>query len=784
MGRTVPPFKIRLAIVSTYPPRRCGIATFARDLRTALAEVSADLDTTVCAVDRDGLAYARPSSTNGTSGTNHATDTEAADGAVSHVIRQDDYGAYRHAAADLDASGVDAVVIQHEYGIFGGPDGSWITGFAAELTQRGLPYLVTLHTVLSAPSASQAGTLYRLCRDAAAVTVFTETARRLAIDTGIAPADRIVHVPHGAPPPGRPGAVRPEVARTLDELAGSRLLSTFGLLSPGKGLETAIEALALIADRHPDVKYLIAGSTHPEVVREHGENYRDRLARLTSESGLDDRVVFIDSFLTDAEIAAVLRRTEVFCTPYRSREQISSGALTFALAAGCPVVSTSYFYAEDMLASGAGITVPPGDPKAYADALHALLSDERQLRAARHAARTLGGALHWTAVARRFADITRTAAARRPRPVPGEVRAAAVAANGGPHTSKLRLDHLSRSTDAGGIVQFSVGTQPDRESGYCVDDVSRLAIVAAGLCSYPARTLRSADPLVWLDTSLEFMDEAYDREAAGSRNMRDSAGAWLDGPHRGDHAGRLLWSLGDIASTAAVPDKVRERAAALLDEARGCVPDLLDLRSMAYAVLGLVRMPERTPELTRCVEHLDAAWQRNVTESWPWFEDVLAYDNARLAQALLAGGARAGDEAMTGRALTALDWYLGQVGLGADSDTGELRLVGNLWRRKGFPPPAYEGDEQAIDAAAVVEACVEAWQVTGDARYANRARRAFAWFLGANRLGTPMYDAASGGCHDGMLIDSLNPNEGAESTLAYYQALLALTHAGLAVWPA
>jgi len=771
MSGTVSNIGITLAIVSTYPPRRCGIATYSRDLAVALNDAAPDVRVEVCALDRDGLAYP-------------AT--------VRTVIRQDERSDYRKAAQRVAAFGVGAVVIQHEFGIFGGVDGAWITDFAAELHRLGVPYLVTLHTVLSTPSPTQAGTLFRLCRDAAAVTVFTGTARRLAVGTGIAPPDRIVHVPHGAPPPGSGGDVRPEVASTLDRLAGRRLLSTFGLLSPNKGLETAIAALGLIADQHPDVTYLIAGSTHPEVARQEGENYRDKLILAVERANLQDRVVFLDTFLSDAEISAVLARTEIFCTPYRSREQISSGALTFAVAAGCPVVSTSYFYAEDMLAGGAGIAVPPEDPEAYAEALHTLLSDPDRLERAREAARTQGAGLHWTAVARRFAGIARATAARRTRPVPDAVAtdAAGMALVDVP---KLKLTHLNRITDSGGVVQFSDRAKPDLGSGYCVDDVARLAIVAAGLCDVPVRELKGTDPHDWLDTSLAFLEAGYDAAAFGSRNMRDATGVWLDEPHRGDHVGRLLWSLGEVAAGAAVPDKYRERAAALLDVARPSLRVLSTVRSTAYALLGLVRVPEPTPELALGVARLEAAFRTNATDDWPWFEDELTYDNARLAQALLAGGERAGDGAVVHDALRALDWYLGQVGLGqtdpGQADPGEtgpgeepegyLALVGNLWRRKGALPPEYEGDEQPIDAAAVVEACVEAWRITGREFYADRARRAFGWFLGANRLGLPLYDASSGGGRDGLRETDVNLNQGAESTLAYYQALLALRSADL-----
>ncbi len=775
MAGTVSNMGIRVTIVSTYPPRRCGIATFSRDLAAALADAAPDVRVEICALDRDGLAYPAM---------------------VRTVIRQDEREDYRRAAAELAASGVGAVVIQHEYGIFGGVDGAWITGFAAELHRLGVPYLVTLHTVLSEPTESQAATLNRLCRDAAAVTVFTETARRLAVATAIAPPGRIVHVPHGAPPPGSGGDVRQEVQATLEALRGRRLLSTFGLLSPGKGLETAIAALGLIAGHHPDVSYLIAGSTHPEIARQDGEHYRDRLVQAVKSAELEDRVVFLDTFLSDAEISAVLARTEVFCTPYRSREQISSGALTFAMAAGCPVVSTSYYYAEDMLAGGAGIIVPPEDPVAYAEALHTFLSDPERLERAREAARTQGAGLHWTAVAGRFAGIARSVAARRPRR-PADVTA--VDAEGEAHVEvpKLKLTHLNRITDSGGIVQFSDRAKPDMTSGYCVDDVARLAIVAAGLCELPVRDLEGTDPHAWLDTCLDFLEAGYDPDTSAARNMRDAAGQWLDEPHRGDHVGRLLWGLGDVAAGGAVPDKLRERAAVLLDAARPALRELTTVRSTAYCLLGLVRAPEPTAELALGVRRLDAAFQAVATDDWPWFEDELTYDNARLPQVLLAGGERAGDAAVMERALRALDWYLGQVGLGADQADGQLRLVGNLWRRRadtaarsasvtdgdgrraGLSQPAYEGDEQPIDAAAVVEACVEAWRVTGREFYADRARRAFAWFLGANRLGIPLYDAASGGGRDGLRETDANPNQGAESTLAYYQALLSLRRASL-----
>ena len=322
----------RLGIVSTYLPRRCGLATYTADLREALTN---GLDPVVVAIDRDGLTYSDE---------------------VVAVIDQDRIASYVTAADDIAAAGVDVVLIQHEYGIFGGPDGSHVLHLARALTRHGIPYLVTLHTQLAHPTTGQSATLSALCAGAARVTVFTETARRLAIRAGIATGEQLTVVPHGAPeilravPPR--SDLRDHVTEVLDQLGDDPVLTTFGLVSAGKGLEDAIGALARVVERHPGTRYVIAGATHPEIVRHEGESYRRSLHHLVNRLGLAGNVHFIDSFLTPAELSALLRRTTIFVTPYVSPEQICSGALTFAVAAGCPVVSTDYRYASDLLSDG------------------------------------------------------------------------------------------------------------------------------------------------------------------------------------------------------------------------------------------------------------------------------------------------------------------------------------------------------------------------------------------------------------------------------------------------
>jgi glycosyltransferase involved in cell wall biosynthesis len=313
------------------------------------------------------------------------------------------------------------VLIQHEYGIFGGEHGRYVCSLARQLRRRGVPYAVTLHTVLDNPGPTAASVLRELCHAAALVTVFTESDRRLVLASGAADAGVVAVVPHGAPPvlraPVDPTRLRPEVAAALRETGVDTVLSTFGLIGPGKGLEVALTALSDVVSRHPRVRYLIAGATHPEEARRHGETYRDGLVALADRLGVREHVRFIDAYLTDAELAALLARTDLYVTPYPSPEQSCSGALTFALAAGCPVISTGYRYARDLLAprlgpgQAPGVLVPCRDAGALAGALDRLLDDPAALARVRSAADDLGATLTWPAVAARLAPMLSAARA-------------------------------------------------------------------------------------------------------------------------------------------------------------------------------------------------------------------------------------------------------------------------------------------------------------------------------------------------------------------------------------
>ena len=701
------------------------------------------------------------------------------------MVRQDERGDYARAARALADAGVDVVLVQHEYGIFGGDSGEYLLDLTSALT---VPYVVTLHTLLQEPSARQAAVLGALVAGAAQVTVFTAAARDTLVRSGVAPWGRVSVVHHGAPAElqarptsgatprrtcGRRSRLRPGACPSSAP-PGRRVLSTFGLLSSVKGIEVALRAMATVARAHPDVLYVVAGRTHPHVVRTEGERYRESLEALTRTLGLDQHVLFVDRYLSSEDIRGLLGRTEVFLTPYRAQEQVVSGVLTFAIAAGCPVVSTPYRYATELLSTGAGRLVGVDDPDAMATALLELLGNERALRSAARAAHALGTQYTWPAVGREVLKLVARAAEVHENDGGG---APATGMNGG---SAPSLDHLDRLVDGGGIVQHARGLEPDRSTGYCVDDAARLLIVADGLATRHVERARLA-PMA--ERALTFLEEAWEPDAGQMRNFRAANGEWLDAPHPGDHLGRAVWALGEVGSGSS---PLARRGRALLDAVVRAGPSLAPPRTAAFAVLGLARLPGHHPGpargmLRELADDLGRRYRAHRRPDWPWFEDELTYDNARLPQALIAAAGSLRDADLLADGLESLEWYAHQCGLDGDA----VVLVGNRWRRRrdgpgeGPPVEGDEGDEQPVDAAALVEACVEAYRATGSLTWARRALDAFGWFEGRNRWGAVVYDEETGGCHDGVGPSGLNENEGAESTLAHLQARLALDVVGL-----
>jgi len=752
--------------MSTFPPRPCGIATFSHDLWSALRTAPGIEGVDVIAVG-NGEAHPYPAP-------------------VVTTIAQDVRADYRRAARLAGRLGVDMVMVEHEFGIFGGHDGDYVLSFTSELA---MPYAVTLHTVSATSSPHQRQVLVEMCRDAALVFVFTQTAFDMALEQGVARSEQLRVVPHGAPneitavarrPAAAPATVLPLTGRAgagPTSTEGRFVVTSFGLLSPGKGIENTIDAMALLVPRHPEALLVVAGRTHPEVVRNQGEAYRLGLERRVRELGLVDHVSFDDRFLEIAELADLLAATHLFVTAYTGREQIVSGALTFAVAAGRPAVSTPYRYAEDLLATGAGRLVPFGDAAALAEAIGGYIESPSSLAFAAHEARRVGAGLTWSEVGRTTAALCAEALRSFEQPPPTVIDDQTL--------PPLRLDHLVALVDDVGIVQHAVGAVPDRTTGYCVDDVARLLPIAHHL----ARRTRDGRWSAIAVRAMSFLSHAADNpQRCGMHNVMSYQRTWVDHPHHGDHVGRTLQALGEVLASEP-PDAIRFPLVRLFDD---LCDDLAHFtpspRTAAFALLGLCRRPDggaARPEVRpwhglvvgladqlKCL-HDEYA---DLRAEWDWFEPVLSYDNARLPHALLAAGHHLGDADLVGLGLRTLTWFGDQCGLSRPP----LWLPGHAGRQRGERHPGF-GDEQPLDAAALVDAELDALRLTGDPEHARRAFASFQWFLGANRLGLSLYDPGSGGCGDGLADDHVNANQGAESLLSYLGARLALEGAGVPV---
>jgi glycosyltransferase involved in cell wall biosynthesis len=719
---------MHVAIVGTYPPTRCGIATFTADVEQALRNNGTDV--TVVEVLACADEHGRP------------------DASIS--LLRDERSSYVRAAELVNELGCDVVLIQHEFGIFGGIAGAHLTSFTRALN---VPYAVTLHTVLPTFGADESANLKELCANASVVTVFTATARRLLLEQGIAAARKLQIIPHGAPAELYATFDEQAIRHRLGLPATGPVLSTFGLLSEGKGIELAIRALADIVVDHPLVRYVIAGRTHPGVLRADGERYRDRLVALVDELALAGHVVFLNEFLGIQEVADLLAVTDVFCTPYRGEDQIVSGALTFALAAKCPVVSTPYRYAKDMLADGAGIMVGPHDVNGFTDAIRRLLAPGADRDTAIRAAANASKSLRWTTVGLTLSTVLANAIATTPSERRASVATELVVLDRYPAT-----DHLRVVCDDTAVLQHAALKIPRAEDGYCVDDAARMLPVLADLAA--GREGDEWNPR--LARLLTFLRAATD-DRGDMRNFMSWDRRWIDAPHQGDHVGRAVWGLGELVSRKG---PYTDEAHDLLVQIAGSLRHTMPPRTLAYAALGLCAANAiQDCDLSSAFEQVVAAvgrWQP-VTTNWVWPEPRLTYDNARLPETLLRVGIAIGEAPMIDTGTLMLDWFDERCLRG-----DHYRFPGHLGAVAG-QDFAWSGDEQPLEAAAMADAHDAISAVRLDASDLVAIDRSWSWFLGENRLGIALGNAANGACFDGLGAQGANLNCGAESTIAFHR---------------
>lgn len=729
----------KVAFLGDYVPRRCGIATFTADLRNAVASGFEDIRCPVVAVNDRPEGYAYPPE-------------------VRFDLSEQELQGYRRAADFLNLSNADVLCVQHEYGIYGGPCGSHVL---ALLRNVRAPVVTTLHTVLKDPSPEQRKVLTELVRVSTRVVTMAEHGVKMLREVYDTPESKIELIPHGIPdiPFTDPNYYKDQFG-----VVGRPVLLTFGLLSPNKGIEFMIEALPRIVSEFPEVVYMVLGATHPNMVREQGETYRLSLERLAKKLGVERNVIFFNRFVDSAELQEFLGAADIYVTPYLNEAQITSGTLAFSFGAGKAVVSTPYWHAAELLGEGRGALVPFRNAEALAESILGLLRDAPARHAMRKNAYLLGREMVWPSVARQY--VAAFERAREDHAIsarPGLAAPTLDRRQGG--LPPWRLDHLLGFTDDTGILQHAVHSLRDYHHGYCIDDNARALILSTLLENLEADFPETRH---LARVYAAFLNYAFNPDTGRFRNFMSYTHAWLEEAGSEDSHGRALWALGTcVGRSKQVP--LRGWAAELFEQAMPVVEDFTSPRAWAFAVIGLheyLRTLSGDRLAGRLRETLSARllglFDAVATEDWLWFEDVVAYDNAKIPHALIMSGRWSNQPRMLEIGLKALRWLAEhQV-----SAAGHFQPVGSngFWHR-GSEPARF--DQQPIEAHAMLCAAVEAHEATGDGYWLAVARRSFEWFLGANDLGIALYDAGTGGCRDGLHIDRANENQGAESTLAY-----------------
>jgi len=722
--RGTTPFR-HLALIGNALPRKCGLATYTSHVADALRDLYPGMTVDHYAMD-DGTGVFYP-------GSIHTIDAELVDD-------------YQAAAERIEASGAEAIWLQHEFGIFGGASGSHILEL---IGATDLPLILTLHTVLELPDEGQEVVLKRLIARADRVIVMSSTgADILKRRYGVSP-ERLRTIPHGVP--DRP-LTDPDRLKARFGWEGRKVLMTFGLLAPSKGIRHMIEAMPAIVSEHPEALYEVVGATHPNLVRKEGERHRRMLMDAAHELGVEDHVHFIDRFVEQEELLDMLQAADIYVTPYLNMAQVTSGTLSYAFAVGKPIIATPYIHAREILGEGHGVLVPPSDAIALATAALDLLSDDSLRGKIGRAAYEDGREMLWPRVVEE--SLARLPA--KPRLVASHPAV--------PRPSTLPLDAIERMSDSIGMMQHAVYSVPDRNHGYCIDDNARalMTMVRRG-------DDRRAESLA--STYAAFIQHGWNPANGRFRNFMAYDRRWLEDSGSEDSNGRTIWALGMTAARSPWPE-LRDWACKLFDGTASIAAEFGALRARAFAALGGFEILSRRAdhELARSLlrdagELLLQAHGQYARDDWNWFEPSLAYDNGRLPEALIRAGQTLENDQMLKLGLSTLDW----LRVRQSSPRGAFRPVGcKSFCRPYAAPLAF--DQQPLEATATVDAAAAAFEFSGESKWRQMAQDAFAWFFGNNDAAMPMANASDGSCFDGLMATGINRNQGAESILSLHLA--------------
>ena len=736
----------RIAVVGNYLPRRCGIATFTTDLCDAIHARYGTIELLALPVNDTEEGYSYPAR-------------------VRFALSQDNLDSYRHAADFLNFSNIDLVCLQHEYGIFGGRAG----GHILELLRRlEMPFATTLHTVLRDPNHDERAVMQEIATLSDRLIVMSQQSVDILQEVFNVPIEKIDLIPHGIPdlPFTDPNFYKDGLGTE-----GKDVLLTFGLLSPNKGIENVIQALPEILTRHRNVVYMVSGVTHPHLLRHEGDKYRVSLQNLARDLGVEANVIFRNRFVSPQELVELIGAADIYITPYKHKGQVVSGTLAYALSAGKAIISTPYLHAIELLDDERGALVPFDDPDAIAAKTIELLENGTARNAMRKRAYLYARDMVWNCAARKYMKSFERIYNERLR----KPRATFSAQNTEKKFDRLpamNLDHLHRMTDQTGIVEHAVFVVPNYREGYTTDDNARALIVTTLLEELEFRVPPGSADLS--SRYLAFLWIAFDPTTKRFRNSLSYERQWQELEDSEDGHGRAIWGLGTLLGRSKNAG-LRGAAARLFELAVPTAVQFKSPRAWAFALLGLQEYLDSFPGDCAALSASDAlasrllnSYRANRSKDWNWFENVLAYSNARLPQALIRAGTRAVNHEMVSTGLEALNWLMS---IERCEVKGHFVPIGS----HGFYSKNAEKarfDQQPVEACAVVSACLEAYRSTGKGHWRKEAWRTFNWFLGDNDLQIALYDSTTGGCRDGLHPDRANENQGAESTLSFLMALL------------
>lgn len=737
---------MKIAYISTYPPRECGLATFNQNLVNALS-LNSSYDA------QNSFVVALNESDN--------LDEHAYPKEVKFVIRQQNQQDYLEAADFINNSDIETCIIEHEFGIYGGNSGVFLLSFINRLKK---PFITILHTVLKEPNFMQQTIIKEIALKSSKILVMSKKAVLFLTSIYQIPQSSIKLIEHGVP--DLEPILNNEVAQS-ELFRNRKVLFTFGLISRNKGLETMIKALPSIVAQHPDVLYVILGNTHPGVVKHNGEEYRDSLKALAKELGVENNIAFVNKFVSEEELHQYLTACYIYVTPYLNEAQITSGTLSYAIGAGAAVVSTPYWHAQELLADNRGKLFDFKNDEQLANVVNELLNDQNKHQQLKSNAYQYGLNLRWPAIGNVYMNVLEEAlfAGQKPsRVVPPIIDVEGMPA--------LNLSHISLLTDDTGIIQHARFGIPNLKEGYCIDDNARALIMA--LMAFEQDKNQKALKLIPVYLSfIQYMQ----REDGNFRNFLSFNRNYLDEVGSEDSFGRTIWSLGYLINVAP-NNSYREFGRELFSHSVSHFKSLKYLRGQANTIIGVAYYLKThhgdellINEINTLANTLKKAYNINKDGEWHWFEDILTYDNAILPLALLHHYEATGNIESYKIAMESIE-FLNNFSF----ENGYLNPVGNDgWMKKHGKNPIY--DQQAIETMAMVLLYAKTYEITKEEKYLNLMQVSYEWFLGKNSLHIPLYDFETHGCADGLQFNSVNRNQGAESTLAYFISHLAVLKA-------